>query len=238
MKGQRIGALSLNNSFWNFLCSYLLPLLAHPACVSLGLHEALSQSFSSPLQFPSNLQVTHRHRTPSLIWFCVELSRPNGTSARPLIKTSFIHHIPISWPNKTNKQTKKRLNAGTPDKQSRPFLEKTLNQHIILCSRVDLDDVIEAFRVICPLQGSIFAGAAQTRQREGGGVWVGCRRRKEGETAGEEICPEWPLLALQQVICHFYNSTLTGSPLRAATLRRTLHWFPFIVCALNPELNL
>lgn len=76
-------------------------LLTLLACGCVWTALGLSQSSCSPLQFPSNLQVAHSHRTPSSIWFCVELSRPNGTSARPLMKTSFIQQFPLSWPKIT-----------------------------------------------------------------------------------------------------------------------------------------
>lgn len=67
--------------------------------------------------------------------------------------------------------TKNDLYTGTLNRQSIPFLQKTtLIKYIILFSCIDLGDVIEAFTVTCPPQGSIFVGAAETRQSEGGGV--------------------------------------------------------------------
>lgn len=63
--------------FWNYVASAAVLHRLHAFVLYrrvFGRHKAFSQ-ISSPLQFPSNLQVVPSHRTPSSIRFCVELSR-------------------------------------------------------------------------------------------------------------------------------------------------------------------
>lgn len=66
-----------------------------------------------------------------------------------------------------------------------------------------------------PKISTLFYAAEHVEVREGGGEWVrnrveertGCWSNLWQQTAGEELCPGWPLLVLQQVITHLLQHT-------------------------------